>query len=120
MEKNYKLIFILFKKMKVTTYKNHERANWAMETFYYKNAVVICGLYDQLNGIAGNFKKNLQKATKEKAYAAAQEMKEALSQIGRGEQLTAPIRLYNCNRGYGFEISYLGQGADIMDGFFTS
>ena len=106
--------------MKINTYPTLQRAQYKLDLFYYKNAMIVYGLYDQLQGISSNFERKLQKASKEQAAILTQELVEAMAQLGRGEQLTAPLKLYNCNRGYGLEICYLGGETDVMDGFFTS
>ncbi|MEK6940086.1 MAG: hypothetical protein AABX31_05135 [Nanoarchaeota archaeon] len=106
--------------MNITTYSTHRKAHHKLDAFYFKNTLVVYDLLNQFAGIAKNFQRSIVRAAAEDRDPLAQEFKEACSQLGKGDRLTAPLKLYNCNRGYGFEISYLGDGADIMKGFFSS
>ncbi len=106
--------------MKITTYSTHEQANRALSSFYFKNALVIYGIYSQFTPIAKNFQRTVVRASKEQAHTLAQEFKDACSQLGRGDKITAPFKLHNCIKGYGFKINYLDDEANIMWGYFKS
>ena len=106
--------------MKITTYKTYAQADQSLDKFYYQNAMAFYGLYDQLQSVAENFQKRLATATKEQRTVLIEDLQAALSNLGKGERVIAPFRLYNCNHGYGFEVSYLNRGADATEGFFSS
>ena len=104
----------------ITTYITHQSANQGMEKFHYQNALVLYELSDQLTWIMEGFQKRLEKVAPKQRIPLAYEFKEVISEAGKGKKITAPLKLYNCNKGYGFEICYLGKNANVANGFFTS
>ena len=106
--------------MKITTFKTYQLANQRLGNFYYKNAMVTHDIYSQFIGIARNFQKEVVRADKGQMDILAQEFRTALSQLGKREQITAPLKLYHCSLGYGLEVDYLNNEADVMEGYFTS
>lgn len=106
--------------MKITVYETHHKAWQKLDRFYYRNAMAIDDVCDRFTALAKNVEKSMPGSSKEQLEKLAQEFKEVLPQVGKGEKITAPFKLYNCNLGYGLEINYLGEGLSLWAGYFTS
>jgi hypothetical protein len=106
--------------MKVKTYSTLPEAHQDLERFYVQNTNSFTSIYSNFIAVAKNFQESLVHLPREEINPAIEGFSKALSELGKEEKVTMPLKLFNCSLGYGFEIHYLDDEADAMGGFFTS
>jgi len=106
--------------MKIKAYSTLQEAEKNLRSIFYQNGNIFSKLFDHGMAMIKNARQGKENAPEEELEALVNKVREAILQLGSKENITLPLKLYNCNHGYALEIQYIGPPETVAGYFKTT